>query len=115
MGGGGTNWELALVLERSSLGCCFPLGETGAGSGVMDEKNLASCWEDGILLDSALLESEVVILLEFCLTSMVAVVKDELASKVVPRTNGVVGGDDDGVRLKLTFSDFSVNCIDCLV
>ena len=73
-----------------------------------------------------LLESVLGFLLEFRLTILVEVVEvvevveavevDGLASKLVPGTKGTgAGGDKDCVLLKLTFSEFSVNWIDCLL
>ena len=75
-----------------------------------------------------LLESVLGFLLEFRLTVLVEVVEvvvvevveavevDGLASKLVPGTKGTgAGGDKDCVLLKLTFSEFSVNWIDCLL
>ena len=67
-----------------------------------------------------LLESVLAFLQEFRLTVLVEVVEavevDGLTSKLVLRTKGAGEvGDRDCVLLKLTFSEFSVNWIDCLL
>lgn len=120
----GTDWRLLMALDTCKMplgGDCFLFGDTGAGSGVMDVKKSASCWEDGISDSVEVFANEPVLdfLLEFRLTVLVEVVLEEdgLTSKLAPKTNGsgAGAGDKDCVLLKLTFSEFSVNWIDCLL
>ena len=121
----GTTWLLA-PNDRLPLGGCFPLGDTGAGKGVMVEKKSASCCEDGMSDSVTLLDPVLTSLLELRLTVFAVEFVGLVSSKLVPRTKGaeagegvgvgeVANGDEECVLLKLTFREFSVNWIDCLL
>ena len=95
----GTTWLLA-PNNRLPLGGCFPLGDTGAGKGVMVEKKSASCCEDGMSDSVTLLDPVLASLLELRLTVFAEVVMEFdglVSSKLVPRTKGAEAGEGVGV------------------